>query len=90
MEIFIFWFLFSIAVGILGSNRGRSGIGWFLISVIVSPLLGLIFLLVMRNLTDDSERPNPDTHVRCPECKELVRMVASKCKHCGVSLVPLK
>lgn len=90
MEIFIFWFLFSVAVGILGSNRGRSGIAWFLVSIVLSPLLGLIFLLVMRNLKDDSERPNPNTHVRCPDCRELVRMDASKCKHCGVTLVPLK
>lgn len=29
-----------------------------------------------------------DTHVRCPECRELIRRDASKCKHCGSQLIP--
>lgn len=55
MSIF-FWFLFSIAIGILASNRGRSGIGWFLISLLISPLLGLIFVLVTKNLAEEQEK----------------------------------
>lgn len=30
----------------------------------------------------------PDTHVRCPDCRELVRKDARKCKHCGTALIP--
>lgn len=30
----------------------------------------------------------PETHVRCPDCRELVRRDANKCKHCGVRLIP--
>lgn len=30
----------------------------------------------------------PDTHVRCPDCRELVRRDAKKCKHCGTGLIP--
>jgi len=29
-----------------------------------------------------------ETHVRCPDCRELVRKDARKCKHCGTPLVP--
>lgn len=32
--------------------------------------------------------PTPDTHVRCPDCRELVRSDARKCKHCGSALIP--
>ena len=28
------------------------------------------------------------THVKCPDCKELVMRDARKCKHCGTALVP--
>lgn len=35
-----------------------------------------------------SGEPTPDTHVRCPDCAELVRREARKCKHCGCALVP--
>lgn len=30
----------------------------------------------------------PDTHVRCPDCRELVRKDARKCRHCGTALIP--
>jgi hypothetical protein len=31
---------------------------------------------------------SPDTHVHCPDCRELVHMAARKCKHCGSTLTP--
>jgi zinc-ribbon domain len=31
---------------------------------------------------------SPDTHVRCPDCKELVRKDANVCKHCHAKLIP--
>lgn len=34
------------------------------------------------------EMPSPDTHVRCPDCREFVLMDARKCKHCGSTIVP--
>jgi len=36
----------------------------------------------------DPEEPRPETHVRCPDCKELVLKEAVKCKHCGCKLIP--
>lgn len=32
--------------------------------------------------------PSLDSHVRCPDCAELVRKEATKCKHCGCILKP--
>lgn len=32
--------------------------------------------------------PTPETHVKCPDCAELVRREARVCKHCGCRLVP--
>lgn len=31
---------------------------------------------------------DPETEVRCPECRDLVRHDARKCKHCGGTLIP--
>lgn len=36
-----------VAVGILADKRGRSGIGWLLISLLASPLLGAALVLVL-------------------------------------------
>ncbi len=88
MDYFIFWFGLSIAVGILAGRRGRSGFGWFLFSIVLSPLLGVIFVLVLGRVISNTDAPTPDTHVRCPDCRELVRKDAKKCKHCSCALVP--
>lgn len=32
--------------------------------------------------------PSPATHVRCPDCKELVLKEATVCKHCRCKLIP--
>jgi len=88
MEIFLFWFLFSIAVGVFAGNKGRSGFGFFMLSMLLSPLIGVIFAIAVENLNNKVGRPHPDTHVRCPDCREFVYKDASKCKHCGVALIP--
>lgn len=64
-------------------NRGRSGWWWLL------GWIGVVFVLVLPDLKGASEGPAPETHVRCPDCRELVRRDARKCKHCGAPLIPL-
>lgn len=34
------------------------------------------------------DMPSPKTHMKCPDCRELVLKGASVCKHCGCQLVP--
>lgn len=88
MTYFLLWFLFAIAVGIFASGRGRSGFGWFLLSLLLSPLLGFVFCAVSKNLRAAADAPTTETHVKCPACRELVIKDASKCKHCGTALIP--
>jgi DNA-directed RNA polymerase subunit RPC12/RpoP len=85
------WFVFAIAIGIWASNRGRSGFGWFLLAVVISPLLAGVLLVVTKNRAGDdviSTLPSEKTHVRCPQCAEFVLPEAKKCKHCGAELNP--
>ena len=50
LEIFLFWSVGAIIVGIVASNKGRSGFGWFVLGLLISPLLsGLLVLAVSRN-----------------------------------------
>ena len=41
------WLLLSGIVGVAANARGRSGISWFLISIIISPLLAIILVLAL-------------------------------------------
>lgn len=88
MEVFVIWIILSAALWAFASSRGRSGFMWFLLSLVISPLLAFVLLLVLRNLKEDEGKPNPNTHVRCPDCREFVLKEAKVCKHCGCKLIP--
>jgi hypothetical protein len=93
VELFFFWVAFAIIVGVAANARGRSGVGWFLLSLLISPLLTGLLVLALKDISVDpgmDDTPSPETHVRCPDCRELVRMDAIKCKHCGTTLIPQK
>jgi len=88
MELVLGWLLFSILVAVLAARRGRSGLGWFVISALLSPLFAGLLVLILPSKSVPVGAPTTATHVRCPDCRELVLKDARKCKHCGTQLVP--
>lgn len=45
MTFLVIWIIASIAVGFVAGERGRSSIAWFLMSFLLSPLLGILLLI---------------------------------------------
>lgn len=94
MEILLFWFGVSIAIGIWASNKGRNGFGWFVLAVLISPILAGLFLAASKDLSvrtpSADSIPSPSTHVTCPDCAEFVLKQARVCKHCGCKLIPVQ
>lgn len=91
MIVWIGWGVASIVVGVGAAARGRSFFAWFLLSLILSPLLAGFLLLVFPSARDQRQAealPTPKTHVKCPDCRELVLKDARRCKHCGCVLIP--
>lgn len=87
------WLAFAFGVGMLAKQRGRGVITWFLVSVVLSPLLGFAMLMMKPDLALavalDSVTHDMDlTHVRCVHCDEYVEPEASVCPHCRGTLVP--
>jgi hypothetical protein len=65
MEFVLFiWLIISVVVGVAANSRGRSGFGWFLISVFLSPILALLFLLVFPPLTHERDLKFDDAELR--------------------------
>ena len=42
----IIWLVVAAVIGSMAGKKGRSGFGWFLIAMLLSPVLALLFLLV--------------------------------------------
>jgi hypothetical protein len=41
------WVFFSAIVAVAAKARGRTGVGWFLLSIIISPLFALILVMAL-------------------------------------------
>lgn len=94
------WFLFAILVGVLASKYGRSGLGWFILATIISPLFAGLFLIVAILPGKDGKKVSGGTASavcfaasdgptkKCPFCAELIKFDAIKCKHCGEDVRP--
>ena len=47
------WLVFSIVVGIIADQRGRSGLGWGFLAAMISPLLAGVILFVLPNIAEE-------------------------------------
>lgn len=88
MEWLFVWFVCAVVAGIVAASRGRTGFGWFLLGCMFGIFALILVALLPSRASASADEPTPVTHVRCPDCRELVRNEARKCKHCGASLVP--
>lgn len=70
IEIYL---LLTICVGLLAVYRSRSLVVWIGISLLISPLISAIILLIIGD----------GDYSICSKCKEKVKNEATICKHCG-------
>jgi hypothetical protein len=89
MELIVFWFGLAIVVGVIAGSRGRNGFGWFLLAVVISPLLAGILAIALPSPQTQREQLHKWNSRKCPFCAELVRNEAIVCKHCGRDLPEL-
>lgn len=83
--LFPLWLFFSVFVGDIAAKKmGRSGIGFFLLSMVLSPLIGLICVLIIGPDKKHSERgkQSDGDHKKCEFCAEIIKIEAKTCKFC--------
>jgi hypothetical protein len=76
MELLILWLILAVVVAIWAYKMGRSAVGYFFLSLLLSPVIAGVILLV-------SGRKVGEKYKKCPECAEIVKSEAKICRFCG-------
>lgn len=80
----------AFGAGKIAEKQGRNFIGWFIFSLIISPFLVILFLLLLGESTASAVKKQPAPRevikVRCSYCREAVDESAKFCPECGTEL----
>jgi len=74
----IVWLALAVVVGFVATSKGRSGLGLFFLSVIFSPLIGLLVVIAL----PQKQRGGGDA-VMCGGCGEHYQVALPSCRRCG-------
>ena|SRR5690625_3708445 len=90
MEIVVLYVIFAAIVGVIAGSWGRSGFLWFLISALLSPILGLLFLLIAGKASPAAQQSSLESEgrVSCEQCYEQIMPQAVVCRFCGAEREP--
>jgi len=89
----VIWLLFCLLVGRSASSFQRSPFAWFLLSLLISPLIAYLLLLFVGNPQEAISRREKEERIRqkYPERKDIreAAMNETKCPHCGAEVNPI-
>lgn len=92
IELLLIWLPACFVVAYVANQKGRSGIGFFVLSFFLTPLIGFLAVIALPRiepkpvLAKDYLDP-PPALTTCPRCAERIQPAALVCRFCGADQV---
>ena len=82
------WAVLCAVVALIANARGRSQLNWFLISFLLSPVVGFVAVVLMPNLKTRTAElaPTPGVAPPCPRCGQQRIPGQRYCPGCALDL----
>jgi ribosomal protein L40E len=81
-NIILVWIALAIAVGFYAGRRGRTGLGWGVLAVAMSPPFAWLLLVALRDRSKELHHIARVNLKICPHCAMWIRCEATRCRHC--------
>ena len=87
----LIWIMCGVIGAVVAGQKGRSVGGWAVLCFLLGPL-GVILALVVapQAAALDRKALAQGASKKCPECAEIVRADAVRCRYCGSELPVIK
>lgn len=83
IALLVAWVAMAFVVAYVAGQKNRSKVGFFWLSIFLSPLIGLLVAIAIPKGSKNANRLS-----QCPYCKEEIVVDALVCRHCGKELDP--